>query len=86
MTKRSAPSPRIPLRRPSASITSSRSLYGHVVHELGRRIIEGGIKPGELLTRFNLDIEATTAVVVCATGFRERQVCRARNCWRKSCG
>ena len=54
MTKRSAPSPRIPTRRPSASITSSRSLYGHVVHELGRRIIEGGIKPGELLPREEL--------------------------------
>jgi DNA-binding FadR family transcriptional regulator len=29
-------------------------LYGHVVHELGRRIIEGGIKPGELLPREEL--------------------------------
>ena len=54
MTKRSTPSSRIQIRRSSPTITSSRSLYGHVVHELGRRIIEGGIKPGELLPREEL--------------------------------
>lgn len=54
MTKRSTPSPRIQIRRSSPAITSSRSLYGHVVHELGRRIIGGNIKPGELLPREEL--------------------------------
>ncbi|QNK01239.1 FadR/GntR family transcriptional regulator [Dyella telluris] len=54
MTKRSTPpSPARPRHLPVAT-TSSRSLYGHVVHELGQRIIGGDIKPGELLPREEL--------------------------------
>jgi len=54
MTKRSTPSSGIRMRQSLASITPARSLYGHVVHELGRRIVGGSIKPGELLPREEL--------------------------------
>lgn len=35
------------MRRSSAV----RSLYGHVMHELGQRIVSGKVKPGEILPR-----------------------------------
>ncbi|MGO4700744.1 FadR/GntR family transcriptional regulator [Dyella sp. 2RAB6] len=54
MTKRSTPSAPTRARRLATATTPSRSLYGHVVHELGRRIIGGSVKPGELLPREEL--------------------------------
>jgi DNA-binding FadR family transcriptional regulator len=54
MTKRSAPPAQLRPRQFTISTTPSRNLYGHVVHELGQRIVGGGIKPGELLPREEL--------------------------------
>ncbi|MDR3443776.1 MULTISPECIES: FadR/GntR family transcriptional regulator [unclassified Dyella] len=53
MTKHSSPPSSVRARRARAT-TPARSLHGHVVHELGQRIIGGSLKPGELLPREEL--------------------------------
>ena len=37
--------------RRSVGSTPTRNLHGHVVHELGQRIVGGELRPGELLPR-----------------------------------
>ena len=37
--------------RRSVASTPTRNLHGHVVHELGQRIVGGELRPGELLPR-----------------------------------
>ena len=37
--------------RRTVSTTPTRNLHGHVVHELGQRIVGGELRPGELLPR-----------------------------------
>ncbi|HEY0198769.1 MAG TPA: GntR family transcriptional regulator, partial [Rhodanobacter sp.] len=37
--------------RRSVGATPTRNLHGHVVHELGQRIVGGELRPGELLPR-----------------------------------
>jgi DNA-binding FadR family transcriptional regulator len=54
MTKHSAPPSSIRPGRLPAKTTPTRNLHGHVLHEIGQRIIGGDLKPGEVLPREEL--------------------------------
>src|SRR5882757_9951537 len=55
-------------RAPSSRTFSRRSLHGQVAHDIGRRILGGLVKPGELLPR---ETELSQRLGVSRTALRE---------------